>query len=230
MTALAPKVASISCLLLSSSITLAGTESWTFDLTTEGEDASWTSPSAVDPDAVEYDGTYELTTVEVGISWNGIPFGEVDVTDEVPPEFQQGQQIVDGPAPVLLLDGTFTYPEPPEDTAVQATVRVELNGDGFGHVSVTDVTLGTLDVDLGSPFGVQTVQITSIRVTGTLDVTPIVTAPGDLNADGIVNVSDMLLLLGDWGACPAKGACPADLNDDGNVNVSDLLQLLANWG
>jgi len=50
---------------------------------------------------------------------------------------------------------------------------------------------------------------------------------GDLNGDGVVNVSDLLILLGAWGPCVG---CNADLNDDGVVNVSDLLILLANWG
>jgi hypothetical protein len=54
--------------------------------------------------------------------------------------------------------------------------------------------------------------------------------PGDLNGDGVVNVSDLLILLGAWGDCPQAEACPADLNDDGVVNVSDLLILLENWG
>lgn len=56
---------------------------------------------------------------------------------------------------------------------------------------------------------------------------------GDLNADGHVDVSDLLLLLAAWGPCPAVTAgpfpCPADLDGDGSVDVSDLLALLANW-
>jgi hypothetical protein len=54
--------------------------------------------------------------------------------------------------------------------------------------------------------------------------------PGDLNNDGVVNVSDLLILLGNWGPCPVGTACIGDLNDDGQVNVSDLLILLSNWG
>jgi len=53
---------------------------------------------------------------------------------------------------------------------------------------------------------------------------------GDLNGDGSVNVSDLLILLGQWGACTDCAECPADLNDTCTVNVSDLLILLANWG
>jgi hypothetical protein len=54
--------------------------------------------------------------------------------------------------------------------------------------------------------------------------------PADLNCDGVVNVSDLLMLLAAWGTCAKPDDCPADLNDDGVVNVSDLLILLSNWG
>lgn len=54
-------------------------------------------------------------------------------------------------------------------------------------------------------------------------------AIGDLNGDGVVDVSDLLILMGAWGPCPGK-ACPADLNGDGFVDISDLLILFSNWG
>lgn len=53
---------------------------------------------------------------------------------------------------------------------------------------------------------------------------------GDLNNDGVVNVSDLLILFASWGACSDGEDCPADLNGDGDVNVSDLLILFAAWG
>jgi len=53
------------------------------------------------------------------------------------------------------------------------------------------------------------------------------TCTGDLNGDNVVNVSDLLILLGAWGSCPS---CAADLNGDNVVNVSDLLILLGAWG
>ncbi len=43
--------------------------------------------------------------------------------------------------------------------------------------------------------------------------------------DGVVNVSDLLVLLSQWGSA---GSC--DINRDGVVNVSDLLFLLSAWG
>jgi hypothetical protein len=50
--------------------------------------------------------------------------------------------------------------------------------------------------------------------------------PGDVNGDGVVDLGDLLALLGAWG----EGGGDADLNDDGVVDVSDLLLLLAAWG
>lgn len=55
---------------------------------------------------------------------------------------------------------------------------------------------------------------------------------GDLDCDGSVSTSDLLILLSSWGNCPdCKGAaCPADFNLDCEVSTIDLLILLSNWG
>ncbi len=56
--------------------------------------------------------------------------------------------------------------------------------------------------------------------------------PGDVNDDGVVNVTDLLAVIGAWGNCPHP--CPADVapfpNGDGMVNVTDLLLVISNWG
>lgn len=62
----------------------------------------------------------------------------------------------------------------------------------------------------------------------TLDlVSPVL---GDLTGDGFVTITDLLQLLGAWGACPGPEICPEDLNCDGTVDIVDLLMLLGNWG
>ncbi len=53
---------------------------------------------------------------------------------------------------------------------------------------------------------------------------------GDLDGDGSVGVSDLLILLANWGRCGDCDDCPADLDGDCSVGVPDLLILLANWG
>ena len=49
---------------------------------------------------------------------------------------------------------------------------------------------------------------------------------GDMNNDGLVNIHDLLILIGEWGATDSI----ADLNDDGVVNIHDLLILVGAWG
>ena len=52
--------------------------------------------------------------------------------------------------------------------------------------------------------------------------------PGDLNGDGTVNVTDLSILLSNWGKTGVTAA-QGDLNGDGTVNVTDLSILLSNW-
>lgn len=51
--------------------------------------------------------------------------------------------------------------------------------------------------------------------------------PADLDANGLIAVSDVLIVLGDFG-CVVN--CTADLNEDGLVGVSDILLVLAEFG
>ncbi len=51
----------------------------------------------------------------------------------------------------------------------------------------------------------------------------------DLDADGAVGTSDLLLLLGAWGPVDTPQQLKADLNNDGHVNATDLITLLGNW-
>ena len=53
------------------------------------------------------------------------------------------------------------------------------------------------------------------------------TIPGDVNDDGVVNISDLLIIISDWGPCDG---CSSDVNADGAVDVTDLLLAIANWG
>lgn len=53
---------------------------------------------------------------------------------------------------------------------------------------------------------------------------------GDVNLDGCVSASDLLVLLGFFGEDLPPGAPPVDLNCDGQVTTSDLLILLSSFG
>lgn len=54
--------------------------------------------------------------------------------------------------------------------------------------------------------------------------------PGDVTCDGVTNVADLLMVITNWGACPAPPVpCNSDLNHDAQVNVADLLIVIQNW-
>jgi probable HAF family extracellular repeat protein len=57
-------------------------------------------------------------------------------------------------------------------------------------------------------------------------LTPVARPAADLDADGIVGITDLLLLLRAWGPCPA---CTEDLDGDGEVGRDDLAILLKSW-
>ena len=49
----------------------------------------------------------------------------------------------------------------------------------------------------------------------------------DITGDGFVDVNDLLMVIGNWGA---TGPNPADITGDGVVNVADLLGVIGTWG
>ena len=53
---------------------------------------------------------------------------------------------------------------------------------------------------------------------------------GDIDGDGTVGASDLLILLANWGSCADCDDCAADLDGNCTVGAADLLILLANWG
>ncbi len=52
---------------------------------------------------------------------------------------------------------------------------------------------------------------------------------GDVDGDGMVAITDLLVVLQGWGVCDGD-PCPGDLDGDGFVAFSDIVILLASWG
>lgn len=53
--------------------------------------------------------------------------------------------------------------------------------------------------------------------------------PADLNGDGLVDGTDLAILLGSWGDCDDCADCPADLDGSCEVDGGDMAALLASW-
>jgi hypothetical protein len=61
---------------------------------------------------------------------------------------------------------------------------------------------------------------------GYIDITPSFDpCPADINDDGMVNVTDVLIVIENWG-----GSGGGDINGDDIVNVTDLLEVVRAWG
>ena len=68
-------------------------------------------------------------------------------------------------------------------------------------------------------------EIAISNVTPAVFLRPINPPVGDINKDCVVNVSDLLMLLAEWGTDIAY----ADIDGSGAVDVFDLIQLLTHW-
>ncbi len=134
------------------------------------------------------------------------------------------------------VDSDFTRPVDPALTTADFT--------GLDHSRILAVYAGSgggAGIDLASAglAAACCVRITnpgdpvrtpSLEVDAFADVASVFAA-ADLDMDGVVGVTDLLMLLAAWGPCPDPPLeCPADLDDSGDVGINDFLELLAAWG
>ena len=119
-----------------------------------------------------------------------------------------------------------TFDDVPEySNSGSNTFQCEIFYDGIIHLSWlgvdSDDSVVGLSLGGGQPIGFEQSDLSESSDCGD----PIL--PGDVNGDGIVNVTDLLTIMDAWGPC---SGCPADLNGDGIVDVTDLLEVVGNWG
>jgi len=205
----------------------ADTTHWEFSASTGGEDVHWVSPTGVDPNAYQYEYTYEITYVAVDIIFLGAVIGPNDVTNDIDPDLRFGTGIENGPVPIVLMDEPLQADADSDgDVDVTAHFFMHINGKGFGQYDITNVTLGDVYVDTGWPFGWQYVDIDRIYMGGYMDITPLdIACPADVNGDEVVTVTDLLAAVGNWGS-----SGEGDVDGSGIVDVSDILAIVNAWG
>lgn len=222
------RLAGISFAICSASAALATTQTWNYDLTTTGNNVNFTSATATNPTAPRFNTVSNVNLVEVRVRYSIFNLGPFNVTNQLPPEALSSSALIDGPAPVTLINEPVVVPPPPDPVSFAGTLNLAINAAGFGTASVTSVTLGTAQIDLGPPFGTQTVTITSIRVRGSIQVTPIY--DGDLDLDGDVDLTDLANLLTNFGLPSGASEAQGDVDGDGSVSLTDMALLLTNFG
>jgi hypothetical protein len=151
--------------------------------------------------------------------------------------------VADGPMPTIgyldagpyatrpgTLLSNFTRPVDPA-----LTVGDFLGLNNFQLISLYRGSGGGVGVDLAHT---GLAQISYVRITNPRDnfeaiefdamsdVSPRI--PGDVNYDGLVDIDDLLALIGAWGPS-VPGGVPADFDNNHIVNIDDLLTLIAHW-
>ena len=203
-----------------------------FSVTTTGGDFVWQCPAMIATDGEHYEMFYTIISASVYVEYLGLPFGPVDVTDMIPAEFLVTWQPAHAPLPTDFMWHEVVAPPDQDPPSLSFDWIVEVDGDGNIVWVGENVILGEADYDLGWPWGSVTVQITEGTIIANLEIS-IVENPcyEDVDGNGVVNVSDLLALIGNWGTCPdCTGEIPGDVNFDDVVNVTDLLLIVGAWG
>ena len=127
------------------------------------------------------------------------------------------------PDPPIMFEGLST------DVVGSIPVLMEF------HIDTDEVEAGTYEQmlpisvsDEDLPGEASMISMLTVRV----HVEDVEGCPADIAGEnGIVDVNDLLMLIGDWGSSDS----PADITGtdgmpDGTVNIADLLELIASWG
>ena len=128
-----------------------------------------------------------------------------------------------------------------QDSNTQSTLRIDdLDVRFVPMVASTDLQTNLVYRDVAQTCGLVEEDTPSWTLItkghwsggGLDDTTPIAPreAPcaGDANRDGVVDVSDLLIVINNWGSLDP--CSPGDLDQDGSTDVSDLQQVLSAWG
>lgn len=90
----------------------------------------------------------------------------------------------------------------------------------FWFTSTQGPSEGAMDIGIFKPGGEPSMQHALLTPSCPADCL------GDINNSGLVDVLDLLVIVGEWGTSNED----ADVTNDGIVNINDLLAVMADWG
>jgi len=203
-----------------------------FTVTTSGADILWTSPSLLHTDGEYYETFYTINSATVMVEYIGLTFGPIDVTDMIPPGHILTWQPAQAPMPIDFDWHEVIAPAGQDPPSLSYDWIVEVDPKGVVRWQGVNLYLGEADYNLGWPWGIVTVNITEGTINANIEIIEIFNpCYEDVDQNGVVDVSDLLTLIGNWGLCPeCTEEIPGDLNYDSIVDVTDLLALIGAWG
>jgi hypothetical protein len=191
-------------------------ESWIKPEDTVGQRVLWD----------DYGNPGVLMTVSFGtLQWNistvahprggiGVFGGEIEVG-----VWQHVAGIYDGTAIRAFVDGVEVGCEPTSGPVIENSFDPKLSSDNLVTTALN--YKGHLDRFRIWPTSRSVAELAEGQFAGT-------PKKADLNADDVVDASDLAVLLGAWGQC-VDVCCRTDLDRDGVVSASDLAVLLGAW-
>ena len=203
-----------------------------FSITTSGQNILWECPTVIQTDGTFYEMLYTVNSATVMVSYGGFGFGPYDVTDMIPPENIVTWQPSPAPMPLDFMWHEVITPADADPPSLSYRWVVEIDGSGNITWRGEDVFLGEAEYDLGWPFGTVVVQIEEGTINANLEIYQVENpCYEDVNADGTVDVSDLLTVIDNWGPCDGcTEEIPGDVNYDDIVDVTDLLKIVGSWG
>ena len=179
-------------------------------------------------------GVEERNVYPIAFNASGLPIdASNNLRDEYNPiPFAIGENDQVQPGGFLPELAVMTFDLDVTDTNIQCYLRESLN-DGLLSLVLTSLHFGTQDGGGSYPqIILKESPLVAIGAASaaTLNLTVVITDGAtmaeDLNGDNEVDVTDLLILIADWGDC---NCCPSDINSDGEVDVIDLLAVIAAW-
>jgi hypothetical protein len=177
---------------------------WNVDISTTGEDVSWTSPTAITPGLPEYDYSYEITELTANVAL----FGNRDLLGLLDETSGTGTTTA---FPFEVLEEMLDEPT----TNSSADIRIAVDAAGIGHASGTNIELGSF---LGLP-------IRGVDLMATVFILGIPT--GDYDRDGDVDAGDYAVWRSRFGSTVTPAA---DGNKNSVIDAADYVVWRNNLG
>jgi len=167
-------------------------------------------------------GTFSVP-MPAGAVVTDIEFRDVKYHSGEPYEYEG----TEGHWPVTIAEGTITWTTPQTyDENVNSNAIRWGTVYNFRFTANAEPEVGEAKLIAFNPFPLDE-QGTFLGEAQVPAMPEAAACPSDLDGDGAVDFTDLLLVLSAWGPC---AGCPEDLDGDGEVSFGDLLILLADWG